>query len=50
VHHILNRHNAQLIIASEVGKGSTFSCRFPVTSGLHRHPSEPAASAMAAAR
>lgn len=29
VKHILNRHDAELLIASKEGKGSTFSCRFP---------------------
>jgi two-component system phosphate regulon sensor histidine kinase PhoR len=36
VNHVLNRHDAQLIIASEVGEGCTFSCRFPDTSILWR--------------
>ncbi|MBK5964211.1 PAS domain-containing sensor histidine kinase [Thiocystis minor] len=30
VKHVLNRHDARLWIASEVGKGSIFSCRFPI--------------------
>jgi two-component system phosphate regulon sensor histidine kinase PhoR len=30
VKHVLIRHNARLEIESEPGKGSTFSCRFPV--------------------
>ena len=29
VKHVLNRHNARLLIVSEVGLGSTFTCRFP---------------------
>ena len=29
VKHVLNRHNGELSIHSEVGKGSTFTCRFP---------------------
>jgi two-component system phosphate regulon sensor histidine kinase PhoR len=29
VKHVLNRHQARLIIASEPGRGSTFACRFP---------------------
>jgi two-component system phosphate regulon sensor histidine kinase PhoR len=29
VKHILLRHNARLVIESELGKGSTFSCVFP---------------------
>jgi two-component system phosphate regulon sensor histidine kinase PhoR len=31
VKHVLMRHNAQLNITSELGKGSCFSCRFPVS-------------------
>ncbi len=31
VKHILLRHDARLIIRSELGKGSTFSCRFPLS-------------------
>ena len=31
VKHILLRHDARLIIRSEPGKGSTFSCRFPLS-------------------
>ena len=34
VKHVLNRHDARLIIASEVGKGSSFICRFPQSSAL----------------
>lgn len=30
VKHVLNRHGAQLRIHSELGKGSTFTCDFPV--------------------
>jgi two-component system phosphate regulon sensor histidine kinase PhoR len=36
VNHVLNRHGARLIIASEVGSGSTFSCRFPESAGIER--------------
>ena len=31
VKHVLMRHDADLIITSEIGKGSSFCCRFPVT-------------------
>ena len=31
VKHVLMRHNAHLNITSELGKGSCFSCRFPVS-------------------
>lgn len=34
VKHILNRHNGQLQIKSDIGKGSTFSVFLPVRSGL----------------
>lgn len=30
VKHVLSRHDGELLIESEVGKGSTFICRFPV--------------------
>jgi two-component system phosphate regulon sensor histidine kinase PhoR len=36
VNHVLNRHGARLIIASEEGSGSSFSCRFPAESSLLR--------------
>jgi two-component system phosphate regulon sensor histidine kinase PhoR len=29
VKHALQRHDAQLAVASELGKGSVFSCDFP---------------------
>ena len=31
VKHIVNRHDGELTISSEVGKGSCFSCRFPLS-------------------
>ena len=31
VKHVLLRHNAELQISSQLGRGSTFSCRFPST-------------------
>ncbi len=37
VKHVLNRHDAVLSIASETGRGSTFTCRFPPQSRLRRH-------------
>ncbi|MCL5668703.1 MAG: phosphate regulon sensor histidine kinase PhoR [Gammaproteobacteria bacterium] len=33
VKHVLTRHGAQLRIASELGKGSTFTCDFPTNAG-----------------
>lgn len=36
VNHVLNRHNARLTISSEVGRGSTFTCRFPESSALRQ--------------
>lgn len=36
VKHVLGRHNAQLEIHSEVGKGSTFACVFPAASVRER--------------
>lgn len=33
VKHVLLRHNAELRIKSELGKGSEFSCHFPVNTG-----------------
>ncbi len=35
VKHVLNRHDAQLHIESEQGKGSTFRCDFPLTKLVH---------------
>jgi two-component system phosphate regulon sensor histidine kinase PhoR len=35
VKHVLNRHDAHLIVASEPGQGSTFTCRFPPGSGIY---------------
>jgi len=36
VKHVLNRHGARLTIASELGHGATFTCRFPAASGVRR--------------
>lgn len=35
VKHVLNAHKAELIIHSELGEGSTFTCRFPADSALN---------------
>jgi two-component system phosphate regulon sensor histidine kinase PhoR len=40
VKHVLNRHDAQLSIVSEVGNGVRFSCLFPIQRGLAREVSE----------
>jgi len=34
VKHVLNRHDAELIITSEVGEGTQFSCDFPLSSAV----------------
>ncbi|MBF8269700.1 MAG: phosphate regulon sensor kinase PhoR [Gammaproteobacteria bacterium] len=36
VKHVLRRHNAELDIESEPGKGSTFRCRFPAAVVVHK--------------
>lgn len=36
VNHVLNRHDAQLTISSEPGKGSSFACRFPARGAVLR--------------
>jgi two-component system, OmpR family, phosphate regulon sensor histidine kinase PhoR len=38
--HTLNRHDAQLLIASEIGRGSTFTCIFPLGRRLAREPAD----------
>ena len=38
VKHVLNRHDASLDIQSELGKGSCFSCRFPLGRVLEQEP------------
>lgn len=40
VKHVLSRHNAQISIASELGAGATFTCRFASASRLRRAPLE----------
>lgn len=40
VKHVLNRHEARLSIASEVGNGVRFSCLFPIQRGCWRDASE----------
>jgi two-component system phosphate regulon sensor histidine kinase PhoR len=48
VQHVLNRHDARLIVASEIGQGSSFTCRFRPGSGIRREQL-PAPEATAAA-
>jgi two-component system phosphate regulon sensor histidine kinase PhoR len=36
VKHVLNRHGARLMIASELGEGSRFACHFPAERAIHR--------------
>ncbi|CAG4890541.1 phosphate regulon sensor histidine kinase PhoR [Paraburkholderia gardini] len=38
VKHVLQRHDAQLEVKSEVGRGSTFTVRFPVSRTARRQP------------
>jgi two-component system phosphate regulon sensor histidine kinase PhoR len=45
VNHVMNRHEARLLIASEIGEGSSFTCRFPRGSGLRRRAVLPEAAA-----
>ena len=40
VKHVLSRHGGELRIESQVGKGSTFSCYFPLELAIHRDPPE----------
>jgi two-component system phosphate regulon sensor histidine kinase PhoR len=43
VKHIMNRHDARLLIASEMGRGSTFTCVFPRTRAIVREDADRAA-------
>ena len=38
VKHVLHRHGGELRIESQAGKGSTFSCYFPLELALHHNP------------
>jgi two-component system phosphate regulon sensor histidine kinase PhoR len=38
VKHVLSQHDGELLIESQVGKGSTFTCRFPVERIIWPHP------------
>lgn len=38
VKHVLSRHGGELRIESQAGKGSTFSCYFPLELALHHNP------------
>ena len=41
VKHVLNRHDAHLLIASTLGAGSRFACQFPATRVMVRKPTVP---------
>jgi two-component system, OmpR family, phosphate regulon sensor histidine kinase PhoR len=43
VKHVLNRHDARLLITSEVGRGTRFACQFPAARALVRPLQEAAA-------
>jgi two-component system phosphate regulon sensor histidine kinase PhoR len=36
VKHVLNRHDAHLLISSRVGEGTRFACQFPAARGMAR--------------
>jgi two-component system phosphate regulon sensor histidine kinase PhoR len=42
VKHVLNRHGARLMIASEPGGGSRFACHFPAERAVRRRETAPA--------
>jgi two-component system phosphate regulon sensor histidine kinase PhoR len=42
VKHVLLRHEAQLDVESELGRGSTFTCEFPATHVVHEPVDRPA--------
>jgi two-component system phosphate regulon sensor histidine kinase PhoR len=44
VKHIMNRHDARLLIASEVGRGSSFTCAFPLARSIVREEAERSAA------
>ncbi len=44
VKHVLNRHDASLTITSEIGRGSTFACRFPPRRSLLRQEADSSAA------
>lgn len=45
VKHVMHRHGAELSIASEPGRGTSFTCRYPAASGLRHEAREAASSA-----
>lgn len=45
VKHVVNRHDGQLMIASELGRGSRFVCQFPARRVRDREEDEPVALA-----
>ena len=46
--HIMNRHDARLLIASQIGRGSTFTCVFPRARAIAREEPEHTAAPRAA--
>ncbi len=38
--HVMNRHDARLLITSEVGQGATFSCVFPIARAIPREDAD----------
>jgi two-component system phosphate regulon sensor histidine kinase PhoR len=48
--HVLNRHDARLVVASEIGQGSTFACRFPPGTAVRRERLVAAQASTAASR
>lgn len=44
VKHVMNRHGAELSIASEPDRGTSFTCRYPATSRLRREQVQSAAA------
>ncbi len=40
VKHVMNRHDARLLITSEIGQGATFTCVFPWTRAILREDAE----------
>jgi two-component system, OmpR family, phosphate regulon sensor histidine kinase PhoR len=48
--HIMNRHDARLLIASQIDRGSTFSCVFPRARAIVREDAEHTAAPVSGSR